>query len=306
MSYAHEIFGVKETRYDIWKQDLMLAGTSSATFNSDRMREIASSAFVKDDGFAGYYMLLWCKYNNVPLSEVMRVGQKVAIQNNDYGTVDNYVLNYIDSTAAYFVSANFVGYMPTLVSESTFYDGNSANTVIGSWLKAETPNWHASIVPSANGVGALVGDYGYMHGLPEEFKDILKQNATMAKCPWPLIDNDAAFLYNDYYKLGVRNTFGPTAIHTAKIISNGNLASNMKLGSPFWCVLVPESSTQNNAYPLVGATWHQGANGVSSLAQANALQVQTLPGTTVSTLTLSSFPKLNASTPHFARFAVEY
>lgn len=306
MSYAHEIFGVKETRYDIWKQDLMLAGTASTTFNSDRMQEIASSAFVKDDGFAGYYMLLWCKYNNIPLNQVMRVGQKVAVQNNDYGTVDNYVLVTLTDSLAYFVSEYFVAYMPTILQNSTHYDGNPNNSLIGAWLKAENPNWHPMVAPTAKSLGAIVADYGYMHGIPEELKDILKQNKSQPTYVYPIIHDTPYFLWNDWYPLGVTNKFGPTSIRMAKIISNGNLSDKMKLGNAFWSVMLPTKSTEGMAYPTYGPTWLEKPYCVGSLEQIQTLKVQNLSTGTVENIATNSLPSFVYSTPHLARFTIEY
>ena len=306
MSYAHEIFGVRETRHDIWMQDLLLAGTSSATFNSDRLREIAASPFVKDNGWAGYYMLLWCKYNNVPLNEIMRVGQKVAIRNSDYGTVDNYILNSMSATAAYFASANYIAYMPVLSSDKEYYDGIRDNTFIGAWLKAETPNWYSGINSVFTGVSLMVVAYGYSHGLPEEFKDLLKRNTSEPKNVNPFVLDDPYYLYRTCYSLGVRNEFGTTAIETAKIILDGNLSAKIRVGGAFWSAFIPTSSTQGNPNPLVGATWSEKPHIMATLTDALGTQFMNLDTNTVVESVTSAFPVLNNSyCGHLARFSVE-
>lgn len=306
MSYAHEIFGVKETRYDIWKQDLMIAGTASAVFNSERMRELAASAFVKEDGFVGYYMLLWCKYNNVPLNELMRVGQKVAIQNSDYGTVDMYVLNSMSATAAYFASTHYIAYMPILAPTATYYDGNFYNTIIGSWLKAETPNWYSGITSGSKGMSALVAEYGYSHGLPEEFKDVLKRNVNERQFVNPFVVDDPSYLYRDGWSIGIRNEFGPTAIHTAKIVLDDVLPEKVRMGASFWTAFIPQASTQNNAYPLIGATWSEKPHVMATLDNANNLKFKNLDTNTFVDGTVGSYPNLATSNVgHLARFSVD-
>lgn len=306
MSYAHEIFGVRETRHDIWMQDLLLAGTASTTFNSDRMREIAASPFVKDNGWAGYYLLLWCKYNNVPLNEIMRVGQRVSIRNADYGTVDIYILNSMSATAAYFVSANYIAYMPVLSSDKTYYDGIRDNTFIGAWLKADTPNWYNGINSGATGVSAMVAAYGYSHGIPEEFKDVLNRNVSEPKNVNPFVLDDPYYLYRTCYKLGVRNEFGPTSVQTAKIILDGNLPDKIYIGGPFWSAFIPASSTQSNSNPLVGATWSEKPHVMATLADALATKFMNLDTNTAVESVSAAFPILNNSyCGHLARFSVE-
>lgn len=305
MSYAHEIFGVKGTRYDIWTQDLLLAGTASATFNSDRMREIAASPFVKDDGFAGYYLLLWCKYNNIPLNEIMRVGQKVAITNNDYGTVDYYILVTVNSSMLHFVSANFVGFMPTLVPGSTYYDGDPDHSLIGMWYKSESPNWCGSVTTGLTGVNALVANYAYGHGVPEELKDILKQNVSQPKHFYPVINDTPYFLYNDWYPLGVRNTFGNTAIHLSKM-HNTPMGSNVRLGAPCWSVVLPAGSTEHNTYPQLGPTWLETPHSVATITEINSLTIRNLSDNVTYTTTIDNVPNMTVyNTPHLARFTVE-
>lgn len=309
MSYAHEIFGVRETRHDMWMQDLLLAGTSSATFNSDRMREIAASPFIKDNGWAGYYLLLWCKYNNVPLKDMMRVGQKVAIRNSDYGTVDNYILVTINGTVAHFASAGFVCHMPTLPTGSTHYDGVADNTLIGAWLKSTVPNWHPNETPAAEGkgIGSVVAEYGYMHGLPEEFKDLLNQNTSQPKYFYPVINDTPYYLYNDWYKLGVRNAFSETGVYIAKKMVVNSLPAKIRVGGTYWSVVLPSGSTQNNAYPLLGPTWLEDPAFIASTTEANAVSYRDLKSNAVVSLpSTSSFPSLaRYSSPHLARFTVD-
>lgn len=303
MSYAHEIFGVRETRHDIWMQDLLIAGTASTTFNSDRMREIAASPFVKDNGFAGYYMVLWCKYNNVPLNEIMRVGQRLTLTNSDYGTTDDYILTSISTTAAHFLSARYVAYMPAIPTDSTYYDGNWQNSYIGAWLKAETPNWHSAMAAGATGMSAMIGEYGYSHGIPEEFRDILAQNTANPAFVHPFISDEPFTLYNTGYTLGVRNEFGNTAIKTAKIVTNGKLDSKIRIGGAFWSAILPTGSTETNASPQHGSAWLETPTQIASLANTNAGCYTYVPtgGTTP-----ASSPKLIHLTGHLARFAVEF
>lgn len=305
MSYAHEIFGVRETRHDIWMQDLLLAGTSSATFNSDRMREIAASPFVKDNGWAGYYLLLWCKYNNVSIKDIFQIGQNVAIRNIDYGTVDNYVLVSVSDTVANFVSSCFVGFMPTLPATATHYDGVDGNTIIGQWLRGETPNWCSTVAPAASGLGALTATYAYGHGIPEELKDILKQNKSWPTYFYPVMSDEPYFLYNSWYKLGVRNVFGNTAIHTAKILTNNNLDAKFKIGRAYWSVILPMNSTETNAYPLLGPSWLEKPSNIGSISEVNALSYKDLDQNIVVQLASASLPSFTANTTHLARFTVE-
>lgn len=267
MSYAHEIFGVRETRHDIWMQDLLLAGTSSATFNSDRMLEIASSPFVKDNGWAGFYLILWCKYNNVPLNEVLRVGQKVAIRNSDYGTVDNYILIRILSGKATFVSENFIGYMPTLSSAATHYDGIAANTFCGAWLQAETPNWFDKTTMVGN-THKLIEEYGYSHGISEEFKEILSQNAVAyERCVNPYINDNPKDLY-EYTKLGMVNAPGATGIYSARLCGLTPLSAAR--GKKAWALVLPTSSTSGNAVPLAAPFWSYTMEHFADITAVNA------------------------------------
>lgn len=307
MSYAHEIFGIRETRHDMWMQDLLIAGTSSATFNSDRMREIAASPFVKDNGWAGYYLLLWCKYNNVPLNEVMRVGQKVAIRNSDYGTVDNYILTSMSDGACYFSSQGYITYMPALTSDATYYDGNPSNTLIGTWLRAETPNWHSAIASGSTGLNAVVAEYGYSHGLPDEFKDVLKRNITQPKYVNPISHDEPYYLYNTAYKLGVRNEFAPTGVHIAKIFFNNVLPDKVGIGKPFWSVILPVSATKDMTYPLLGPTWSEKPHVMASLVNVNNMKLKNLDTNTYVDGSVGSYPNMATSNVgHLARFSVEY
>lgn len=304
MSYAHEIFGVRETRHDIWMQDLLLAGTSSAVFNSDRMKEIAASPFVKENGWAGYYMLLWCKYHNVPLKDTMRVGQRLTLRNSDYGTTDDYIITSISDTAAHFVSAGYVAYMPAIPTTATYYDGDWQNTLIGAWLKGETPNWHDSQPAGAKGMAALIAEYGYSHGIPEEFKDILAQNTANPKFVHPFIEDEPFTLYNNGYRLGVRNEFSSTGVYTAKIYTDGGLGGGkIRIGGAFWSAILPESSTASDTKPLYGSAWLEGPAYIASRDNANNGLYTNLEGNGTQSATI---PSLVAPTGQLARFAVEF
>lgn len=305
MSYAYEVFGIKETRHDIWMQDLLLAGTAGATFNSDRMYEIAASSFVKDNGFAGYYMLLWCKYNNVPISDIFRLGQRVAIQNNDYGTVDDYILIGLDSNSAHFASSTFIGYMPVLEPNSTHHDGDMNNTLIAKWLKAETPNWSDSIVPTISGLGAIVAEYGYAHGLPEEFKDILKSNTSSSKVVYPVVADTPYYFHNTWMPLGVKNVFGNTSIYLAKRMKVTD--PKVKIGAHSWGTVVPASNTESNSYPTRCPFWSETTYFIGSLEDVNTNQVTNMNNDVKTSLPETSFPSMTSfSTPQFAVFSVNF
>lgn len=309
MSYAHEIFGIKENRNQLWMQDLLLAGVTSSTFNSDRMLEIAASPFVKENGIAGYYLLLWCSYNNVKLSNIFQIGQKVTVKNSDYGTADNYILVEIDTATAYFASEKYVAYMPAIDPSATYYDGVITNTVIQSWLKAETPNWFAGITPSASGLGALVAEYGYAHGIPVELKEILQRNTVQPKFFYPVISDEPYFLYNSWYKLGVKNAFGYTAMHIIRMLDPSYYTDpKLKIGQMFHTIIIPTASTQNNVKPLFAPCWLENDVPcmVGSLENVNDMKVKNLETNEAVTMLASSFPQLNHTVPQIARFAVEF
>lgn len=307
MSYAHEIFGIKENRNQLWMQDLLHAGVSSVTFNSDRMLEIASSPFFKENGVAGYYMLLWCGYNNVSLKKFFKSGQKVTVQNSDYGTADTYILTGID-TSAQFVSEKYIAYMSTIAPGSEYYDGNVNNTVIQSWLAAETPNWFSGITSDTTGLGVIVNAYGYAHGLPTELKELLKRNTVQPKKFYPVINNEPYFLYNTWYGLGVKNEVGYTAMRLIRM-ANPTYYSDPKfsIGHTLSTIIMPTSTTQNNAHPLLAPCWLENTDPylVGSLENVNNSQVKNLKTNELVTMPTESLPKLTDMVPQLARFSLD-
>lgn len=309
MSYAHEIFSIKENRNQIWMQDLLLAGITGATFNSDRMLEVAASPFIKDNGVAGYYMLLWCKYNNVKLSDMFKIGQKVTVKNSDYGTADNYILVDIDTTTARFVSEKYVAYMPAISPNATYYDGVMSNTVIQSWLKAETPNWFSGITPSTTGLGAIVAEYGYAHGIPVELKEILQRNTTQPKFFYPVVSDEPYFLYNTWYKLGIKNSFGYTAMYLIRTVNPTYYTdAKLKIGQMYRTIIMPMATTQNNTQPLLAPCWLENNDPylIGSLSDVNDGKVKNLYTNEQVTMPSSSLPKLTDTVPQMAIFAVEF
>lgn len=324
MSYAEHIFGVKEARIEMWVQDLMLAGTASATFNSDRMLELSESVFARDNGIAGYYLLLWCKQRGVNLATAFRVGQKVAVPNRDYGTVDTYILAEIRDTMAYFVSANYMYYGAAISpNDFTHYDGNIGNTVVGAWLGSETPNWYIRIdYPFVNDGGyysKLNQQYGYAHGVPDELKDILKQNVSQSKTFTPVISNSPGGIIKSAIDNGATLKPSQTALYLLNKCGN---SLNITYDRNYWSVSFPSGSTENNAIPAAGGYFAKNNSGRVFAADVTDMNSGVYSGSpsysirgitstdifnnsTVESGTESEFPSLLTHAAHLSTFKVE-
>jgi hypothetical protein len=326
MSYAEHIFGTKENRIEMWVQDLMLAGTASATFNSDRMLEISESVFARDNGIAGYYLLLWCKYRGINLATAFRVGQKIAVPNRDYGTVDTYVLAEIRDTFAYFVSANYM-YYGVAISPNNFkyYDGIVGNTVVGAWLSAETPNWYTGIdypfVVSSEYYSKLNQQYGYAHGVPDELKDILKQNVSQAKTFTPVLSDNPIGIIKCALENGATLKPSQTALYLLNKCGNDE---GITYNRNYWSVSIPTSSTQNNAIPAAGGYFTKTDDGNAFAADITAMNagvyvegapyciqgivltdVFDISNTLDHTGTTNNYPSLLTKAAHLSTFKVE-
>lgn len=326
MSYAEHIFGVKEARIEMWVQDLMIAGTASATFNSDRMLEISESVFARDNGIAGYYLLLWCKYRGINLATVFRVGQKIAVPNRDYGTVDTYVLAEIRDTFAYFVSTNYM-YYGVAISPNNFthYDGVVDNTVVGAWLSAETPNWYTAIDYQFTNDGGyyfkLNQEYGYAHGVPDELKDILKQNVLQAKTFTPVISDNPRGIIKCALEGGATLKPSQTALH---LLNKCGKDEGITYNRNYWAVSIPILSTENNAIPAAGGYFTMTDDGAAFSADITAMNagvyvgeptycIQGIKCTNVfdssivmdHTGTTNNYPSLLTKAAHLSTFKVE-
>lgn len=189
MSYAEQLYGVRENEALSYVTDLAWFGTDSYVFRNDElMARLFNSRTGMLNPVSNFYIVKWLRQKGYSLSDYLSIGFTVALYNSDLGVNLYFVLySFNNDGTANWISRNSYFLLPLTAVD---LDGDC-----GSWLDMEdytfvqylngtTVDWTRDMseyVPAMANANKGTFNYyvysklpGFLHGLPGDATTILK------------------------------------------------------------------------------------------------------------------------------------
>jgi hypothetical protein len=185
MSYAEQLFGVKENRAIEFATDLAWFGTNSVVYNdTEMMQEVLECPEAQKNPIANYYIYKYVREHGLDVQTYIPLGFKIGMYNKDYGFVINFMLFSYESGYCKFISDYSAGpfglsWSPVGTNGSTILNMEDYtfiqffNGSIKEWHK-EWNEFYAPVDHDYYMDKIMITMPGFLHGFSEDVKEDLK------------------------------------------------------------------------------------------------------------------------------------